>query len=55
MQKRACQAALATSVVGEAANAFAFALPLGLSLALAAALPLSLLGLLSRLDHLAIV
>ena len=59
MQKRACRAALATSVVEEAANALAFALPLGLSLALAAALAVSLavslLGLDGRLDHLAIV
>ena len=57
MQKRACRAALATSVVEEAANAFALALPLCLALAaaFAAALSLRLLGLLGRLDHLAIM
>ena len=44
MQKRACRAALATTVVEEAANALAFALPLAFAFALAAALALSLLS-----------
>ena len=55
MQKHACRAALATTIVEEAANALAFALPLAFAFVLAAALALSLLSLLGRFDHLATV